>query len=217
MPLSKEEVNRKLFHMAALLMPAGIFYVPILFDAPQWIAIVILGGLLAASLAMEAVRFRFPAFQGIFHGMFHSMLRQEENHKITGSTWYIASATICAVVFYPVPHIAFMSLSLFIVGDAAAAIVGIAYGRTRIGKKTLEGSAACFFASLFIFILFPLLPLLPVAPFGRSFTALLTSLVITLFELIPIRIGNKLIINDNLIVPVIGGLLIWVLETWSLS
>ncbi len=212
MALTREEINRKLLHLFALAMPAGIFYLPAMTDFPRWGAPVILAVLFFGSIIVERLRFRYPAVQKIFHDSFGSMLRSEEKEKITGSTYIIGAGFICSIVFFQKPHISFMTLSMFILGDAVAALVGLSVGRIRIGKKSLEGSLACFALSLLLLKgVFPYLPLLLDYWDGRMpiSIAFIGALSIALFELIPLRITPRFTINDNLAVPVItGGIMI---------
>ncbi|MDO5577367.1 MAG: hypothetical protein Q4F84_09830, partial [Fibrobacter sp.] len=207
MGLRKEEINRKLLHLFALLMPAGIFYLP-RWSISALVPISILAALLIGSIIVENLRFRFPIVQKIFMRSVGSMLREEETTKTTGSTYIIAAALLCSLVFYKYPHISFMALTLFILGDAVAAIVGLSMGRIKIGKKSLEGSSACFLLCMILcLIVFPLLPgLLDIWNGSIPFlAAVVISLAITLFELIPLKITSKVVINDNLAVPVIAG------------
>jgi dolichol kinase len=205
--LSREEIQRKLLHLFALLMPIGILY------APSWsfhpfIVPGALGALFVGSVLVEVIRFKVPFAQALFFKLFGSMLRKEEHFMVTGSTWVIGSAFLCSILFRNHTPIAFMVLFLFILGDAVAALVGIGIGRIRIGKKTLEGSLACFLLCIALFyLLFPHIPGLfdgwnkgvhPVLAITAAF-------VITLFELVPLRIHPKIVINDNLAVPVIAG------------
>ncbi|MBN1129489.1 MAG: hypothetical protein JXA71_10910 [Chitinispirillaceae bacterium] len=207
MKLSKEEIRRKLLHLFALLMPVSIFYAPQLSFHPV-IVPGVLGTLFIASVLVELIRFKVPHAQKLFFKMFGSMLRREEHFKITGSTWVIGAAFLCSILFRSHTHIAFMALVLFILGDAAAALVGISIGRIKIGSKSLEGSIACFLLCIALFYLvFPHIPgLLDAVEEKRNpILMAVTAFVITLFELIPLRIHPKVIINDNLAVPVIAG------------
>jgi len=204
MTLTIQEISRKLLHLMALLMPACILYLPR--EAPF-----ILGLIFFAMISVELIRFRFPFAQGLFERTFVAMLRKEEFRTLTGATWIILSAFLCALLFSGRPHIPFMALSMFILGDSAAAIVGQSVGRVRIGKKTLEGSLACFGTCLFLcYVVFPFLPGVDtkILRFGVIWVS---SLVVTLGELIPIRIkGYRL--NDNLSVPLMASFAIFLLE-----
>jgi len=213
MALRREEIARKLLHLFALVMPVCIYYFP-KWNIPWYVASIALAVVFFGSVIVETLRFRVPFIQKMFFAFFGSMLREEETHKVTGSTWVIGAALICSVIFKDYGHISFMVLTLFILGDAIAAVVGLSIGRIKImGKKSLEGSLACLLLCMILFYTaFPFVPgLLDVwngkIPFIFAFV---TSLTITVFELIPLKITKKYTINDNLAVPVIaGGVLLW--------
>jgi dolichol kinase len=207
MGLRKEEITRKLLHLFALLMPIGIFYLP-RWSIPEYVPAGVLAFLLSGSMIVETLRFKVPAVQKIFFKFFGSMLREEESKRTTGSTYVIGAALLCAILFRESPHISFMVLSLFILGDAIAAIVGLSMGRIKIGKKSLEGSLSCFLLCIILFYaVFPIVPgLLDIWNGKLPFVLVLTtSFAITIFELIPLRITKNFTINDNLAVPVIAG------------
>lgn len=214
MRLTSQEIGRKLLHLFALLMPIGIFYGPAL-HFPKTLVGIFLGSLFAVSCIVEFLRFRIPAVQKIFFTMFGSMLRKEENFKITGSTWIIGAGFLCCILFGKVSYISFIVLTLFVLGDAAAALVGISMGRIKIGKKSLEGSLACFFTCVILSV--AVLPLIPgvLSVWGGKMPltiTLVTAFVITVFELVPLGVPSKLVINDNLAVPVIAGYVILFLQ-----
>jgi dolichol kinase len=212
--LTKEEIRRKLLHLFALLMPIAIFY------APGWsfhplIVPGVLGMLFVSSVLVELIRFKVPWVQDLFFKLFGSMLRKEEHFKITGSTWVIGAAFLCSILFRGYPHISFMVLFLFILGDAVAALVGISIGRVKIGKKSLEGSLACFLLCVVLFYaLFPFIPGLLESLNHKvpPLLILVTAFVITIFELVPLRIHPLITINDNLAVPIIAGYVMMGLE-----
>jgi dolichol kinase len=216
MKISTEEILRKLLHLLALLMPIGIFYAPY-WSFPRFLVPVILLILFLLSIIIEMLRFKMPAIQKAVLFFFGHMMRKEERFVVSGWTWVIGSAFLCSVLFKGKPHLSFMALSLFILGDAMAALIGIAAGKIKIGKKTLEGSIACFITCISLFILiFPLVPrLLEACVLKRGFpilTVLITSFTVTFFELIPLKISPKITINDNLAVPVITGYIMLALE-----
>ena len=209
MPLTKQEINRKLFHLFGLLLPVGIFYFPKIFGFSELTVTLILAFLLTAIVLIEVLRFRYPKIHQTFQSCFRSMLRKEEGETITGSTYLIGAALICSILFPKAPHISFMSLTMFLLGDAAAALVGLSIGRIKIGKKSLEGSLACFILCVILcFALFPYLPAL-LDVWGGAVPVPLIFIVaftITIFELFPLRITKDYTLNDNLYVPVIAGL-----------
>lgn len=207
MRLPKEEIARKLLHLFALTMPAGIYYLPKITGA-WYHPTIILGVLFFGSVIVEKLRQIHPWVQDIFYKFAGSMLRKEEKHKTTGSTWVIGSAFICSILFKETPWISCVVLTLFILGDAVAALVGMSMGRIKIGKKSLEGSAACFLLSLILcYLVFPFVPGVLSSVGGKISlgAAAVTALAITVFELVPLKVTSKITINDNLAVPVIAG------------
>ncbi len=215
MALTKEEINRKLLHVfSGTLIPAGIFYIPMIGGYSAFSPVIVLGVFMVGSILFEYLRFHNTTVQKLFTTMGSGVLRKSEKNTFTGSTYIFMSAFLCSVIFFNHPHITFIALSLFILGDAIAAIVGISMGRIKIGKKSLEGSAACFFLGLLLFFfVYPQVPMLldrwhGAVPLPLIFIA---SFANTLFELFPVSFGKKLSINDNLSVPLITGTILLVL------
>ena len=208
---AREEINRKLLHvLSGCGIPAGILYIPRIPGAPDDLPMLILGILLVLFIILEIVRLNVPAFQKIYFSMAGSMLRTEENKKVTGATFILASAFLCTLIFHLRPDISAIVLNLFILGDAVAAIVGLSIGRIKIGKKSLEGSLACFFLCFLLFyFVFPYVPLL-LDTWGGQAPLLLIFMVsfsITVLELFPLKLTKKITVNDNLYVPVVTGLM----------
>lgn len=207
MSLTPEEINRKFLHGLAVVLPAGIFYGPELFDLHQRMASVIIGGVFIASLLVETLRFRNPAFGSLFNKCFGSMLRTEETTTLTGATYVLGGSFLCSLIALQgslAPAAAFLALTLFILGDAAAALVGKAIGRIRIGDKTIEGTLGCFvLCVLLAWLVFPRLPEFPVV-WGELplLHILLLAALVSILELFPLRLG-RLNLNDNLYVPVL--------------
>jgi dolichol kinase len=212
MALTKEEINRKLLHVfSGTLIPAGILYIPMIEGCSSLTPVIVLGLLTAGSIFLEYLRFNNAAVQRLFTAIGASMLRNSEKSTLTGSTYIFMSAFLCSIIFIDHPHISFIALSLFILGDAIAAIVGISMGRIKIGKKSLEGSAACFVLGLLLFLfVYPRVPMLLDQWHGSVPLPLIiiVSLANTLFELFPIGMGSTLKINDNLSVPLITGVIL---------
>jgi dolichol kinase len=220
MALKKEEVWRKILHFIfGTVIPLGVLYIPWYAMKQGWNTVppwtlppIILGAFLVVFVVMETLRFRVPAIQSFVHKMGGPFLRKEEAKKTTGATYINASALICSVIFKYHPQVSFMVISTFIWGDAVAALVGQSIGRTKIGSKSLEGSLACLALCLaFYFGVFPHVPLLldkwsGTIPLPITIVA---SLCVTVLELVPMRIRN-FTINDNLVVPVITGIvMVW--------
>lgn len=209
--LTKEEINRKLLHGLAVLIPAGIFYGPGYFGAERiWACLLALCGMSFAFL-VEFARLKSSSFGTWFLGLFGSMMREEEDRKLTGATHLMTGSAICSLFSLysePAAACAFLGLTLFILGDAAAALAGKGVGRIKLGGKTLEGTLGCFLTCVLLSVcVFPNLPGFMVV-WGESFTFLQVvsiALTVSVLELIPIKLFG-VVINDNFYVPAVTSI-----------
>lgn len=185
-----KELDRKTFHLMGLCIPSiyffGLKFVP-WFDRNM--AILILGAHVFVYWTLEMLRWVSPSFKKIFASAFGGVMRESEKHKFTGMGFYLLGNFICVVLFPPIATIA--SMLYLILGDLSAALIGISFGKTKIGKKSLEGFLACFgtcfILSMILFWSFPL----------PEYLSLCGSLTAALVELLaPFEI------NDNLSIPV---------------
>ena len=133
------------------------------------------------------------------------MMRTEElpsngnTPTLNGSTWVLIASVLCITLF-PV-SVAAGALTLFLIGDAAAALVGRRLGRNHYGKhgKTLEGSLAFMLCAL---------PFVLIIPGLSGWIGLAGVVAGTLAE------AWSLPINDNLRVPLIAGTVMYGFLSW---
>jgi dolichol kinase len=212
--LTKEEVNRKLLHGVAVVLPVGIFYIPLLADYTRPQVAWLVFSLFLFSLLIDLLRLKVKHLNKIFSQYLGSMMRSSESTQLTGATYVIAGSLICSgLSLYSESFAAsaFIGLTLFILGDAAAAIVGKGIGRVKIGEKTLEGALGCFiFCFLLSYFVFPMIPQF-LDNWGKGLalqTSVMVSGSVALLELFPVRFG-KFSVNDNLYVPGLVSLFAW--------
>jgi len=190
------ELLRKALHLLALSIPIGMLHV----TRPT--ALAVLWPLALAALGADVLRARWPAFHRFIQRLFGGMMRPEELPPpggpvaINGATWVLLSSALLATLF-PLP-LAATAFAVFMVGDAAAAVVGRRFGRHRWpgSRRTIEGSLAFFGAALLTALFFPI-PLLH---------GVLAALLATALEVLPLPL------NDNLRVPLAVALLLWLLH-----
>ena len=177
------EIRRKLIHLTSLSIPIGYSFI----DRDTTLAI--LAGVFVLSLSLEIGRLFIPRIRSRVHPVFAPIMRVAEERKLSGATYLLAGAWI--TIYFFEKEIALVGLLLVSLSDAAAAIVGTAYGKIHLWQKTLEGSTA-FFASTGLIL---------IVMMNLSVEEMLTALFIgTLVELLPIPI------NDNLTLPVLTAL-----------
>ncbi len=152
-PSLSAEAWRKLLHLLSVLPALAI---PII---SARLSLFVLLPALAAGILADWARVRSRGFNRFVDRAFGWMMRSTERPavgdpiSINGATWVLASVSLLILIF-PIP-IALTSFSLFMVGDAAAAVVGRRFGHHTWGRTgcTIEGSAAFFVAGFFTAIL----------------------------------------------------------------
>lgn len=189
------ELKRKGFHFSGLVIP--LIYITGLhtglLDRFRGSIIMIVVSLIY--FVMECSRLLFPSVNKLFAELFKGLMREKEKNNFTGSFFYLVGATVSIVFFSP--PIAISAILFLIIGDFMAALVGISYGRIRIGKKSLEGSVACFLSCFLIcFLMFWHVNLVEQLAFWGAFAATMTELL------------NPSFIDDNLSIPCVSALAI---------
>ncbi len=191
------ELLRKALHLLALVIPWGMLQVA----KPS--ALIVLGAVAAAALALDFLRSRFQGLAVWVHRLFGALLRPEERSLSTGrlivngSTWTLIAAFLLLLIFPA--RIASLALVISLLGDAASGLVGQKYGKTSwgISNCTLEGSAAFMTIALVIVWLLPGIQL---------WIGITGALCACAAEILP---GP---FNDNLRVPVVAASVIYILE-----
>lgn len=184
------EIRRKLVHF---LFGNAVFALVWLSPSPVYIPI---AGLLLVSLAVSWVyRTRKPRLLMKILSKFDRPHDLNSGLPANGAIQFFAGALLAILLFSRTN--AALGILALAWGDSFSTIVGIHMGRYqyRLGPaiKTLEGSAACFFASL-----------APLLFFISPWKAVLAALVAAIIEAVAL-------VNDNLLIPVAVGALLTVL------
>jgi len=129
--------------------------------------------------------------------------KREELRDLSGTTYALMG---CAIIMITMPKTVGITAILFnIFGDLFATIIGIRFGKTKIlGEKTLEGSVACFLSQIAVVAWSNWKLGLP------WFVGIIGAIFGTVVELVPIRVHNFKI-NDNLTIPILSGVVMWLL------
>lgn len=179
------EVRRKLFHLCALLLwliPLSLF--------PTWLTFLVFFVVLVANVLtlFQVWKERLWLYYRLVF-----WLEREKNLSKPGVQALWANLGVFLVFLLFGRETAVVSVVVLAVGDAFASIVGMKYGRIRIGSKSLEGTFAFFLSSFLV-----LLPLVGL------WKALVVAFVCALVEALPMWI------DDNLSVPLVAGLVYYI-------
>jgi dolichol kinase len=182
----KDEAPRKAIHLSSISIPLGMLYLPLVWGRRILIVIAL------TLLVVDLVKIHQPKARSYFTAFFGHLIRRHEHGGITSSTYLVISALLATYLFER--EVAAAALVFLIVGDTLAAIVGKAWGRTRIFDKTVEGFLAGFVTSLAAaWLIVPVIPLPALA---------IAALVAVIVEILPIPV------DDNFRIPLVAGLVL---------
>ncbi|HKJ67139.1 MAG TPA: SEC59/DGK1/VTE5 family protein [bacterium] len=180
----KRELGRKAIHLGSAVFPVSYWFL----DKELFLPII--GVLAIGTIAIDYGRHKVDWIRRLFHAIFGSVLREQEHTTLTGGSTVMA-AEFLMVALFPKP-VAIASLLTLSIGDSAAAIVGITYGRHTIHKrKTWEGTLAFVVSASVVGWLVPGIPL-----YAAILAALAAGLVEVLFT----------VFDDNICIPLASGL-----------
>jgi len=145
-PSFLSELRRKSIHVSLIVLPLDILFevLPWPRGRGQWTLLLIT--LTVAALAIDVLRLQEQRVRRLFRDFFGGMLRDHEESGLLGST-YLLLAALLAVDLFPRP-VAAAALGFTVLGDGFAAIVGRAWGRKPVFRKTAEGAAGGLLACL---------------------------------------------------------------------
>ncbi len=185
----KQELERKAIHLISLAIP--LFYAV---THRKGLVIDVLLILSTGFLTVDILRMKFPLVRRFFLHIFGSLLREKEaRNRLTGATTLWIGMLLTVVLFAEKPAI--VGMLFVILADPAAAIVGRMWGKNAFWGKTLEGAAAFYLIASAIILLFT----------KYSWGGLITALIMTVIEFLPIGI------DDNLLIPVVTAYLLTVM------
>ncbi|PCI40016.1 MAG: hypothetical protein COB53_02225 [Elusimicrobia bacterium] len=181
------EFKRKAFHLLSLVH-LGAFWA-----LGQKNAAIAVLAFTALSLLVETFRLRNRGFNNWLINRLGGIHREKEKNKMSGIVWTSLGCFGTIVLFGEQPRVVSAGILFLALGDGVAALAGRAWGVHKWpaldGKKSLEGSAACFLACLISAISLGIN--LPAAALG--------ALSATIVEILPVPI------DDNLWLPIISA------------
>ena len=146
----KQEILRKLIHLSSFWI-VGLIWV-----CPRMLAIILISLVTGFVLVTEYAAYKNAICARIYHILFSPVLREKEKTDVFGFSGapYVLLAALLLVILMP-KVVAMFAISVLLLSDTMAALVGRALGRHRlIGKKTWEGTLAFLFVGFMICLIF---------------------------------------------------------------
>ena len=182
-----KHIGRKIYHLVGGLGLLSVYYI---LGREQ--ALLFYAALFTIVLAIDGARLLIPAWNRFVFTRFKSFVRNNEEHKLTGTPPYVLGIGLSLYLYSPeaaAPAICFLAF-----GDVSATMIGERYGRTKIGGKSLEGTGAFIVAAAASGFLLSLMGMHLV-----TWVMVLGVLVAAGVELLTLPV------NDNLLIPIVSG------------
>jgi glycerol-3-phosphate acyltransferase PlsY len=180
-----DRARRKIKLWRFLARPAAMAFPVLLLVAGRTFTLVLLGAVFAVFLGLDIARLSAGRVNLFLFRRARSTFKDSERNRLSSMTGFLLAMFAVMLVFDRTT--AWYAIAFLVFGDFAAKYFGLQYGRTRLFRKTLEGSLghllACIAAG---FIIHQYLPL-PVP------VVLLGALVATVFEMLPLGIDDNLV------------------------
>lgn len=149
--------------------------------------------LLGVFLMLDLVRLSHRKTGEFFHDRFKfKMFKESERKRLSSMTLFLLGVTLSYLFFDK--NVAVAACSFMILGDLAAKIVGMSFGRTKLFHKTVEGTLAHLVLCVYTAYVLHVLNLVP------FLAGLSGAIAATICEALPLAI------NDNVSVPLFSGI-----------
>ncbi len=195
---------RKFWHVLASLMIVSIYlFLPNSFQSKM----VVFGVFTAYALLADTLRLVWPKFNALVVRDLQKFMRKREIAGLNSMTFYALSTFLVCLLFPK--GVAILAVLFLGLGDTAASIVGILWGRHKISRRfSWEGSLAFFFTCFFLMFLYPLL--VPTFSGNLWLLAFTGGLIGMVSEWCSFRL------DDNLVIPLFSAFFLQ-LATWMFS
>ena len=194
----RDELVRKLIHLFSLSIPIIYYFIP------SSTSITILICFTIFALVVDGGRFISKSFANLFYKAFGFLLRKHEldNEKknLTGATYVLLSALICALLF---PKVIFVTaFSILIISDTMAALIGRKFGKRKFLRKSFEGTLSFFISASIVVFFTPKVGDFPL----EYIIGFIAAFVGAIVENISYGLAD-----DNLSIPISVGFTMWLL------
>ena len=192
--MTEFEFNRQIFHM--LLGVVLVLLLKYGFVNKSIILALILAGF---ALSFLSAKIKIP----VIYYILQKFERKKDLEKFPGKgiIFYFIGIYISLLLFPK--EVAMASIMILALGDSVSHLYGLHYGRIKhplSSTKFFEGTIAGFIAGFIGALIF--------LPWLEAFLASLAAMAV---EAVEIKLGTEQV-DDNLIIPVIAGAVVWVIR-----
>jgi dolichol kinase len=180
----------------------GVFIIAFLYAAlPYTTMLIVFAVCSIIFIGIDFFRLRYKPLNSWIMSIVGNFARRTEVNGLTGVSYLCVGVMTIAIIFPK--EIALLSILLLAVGDPISSIFGVMYGKdVLIGKKTLQGSIACFISCTLMAALYYLSTQIMIERVVLA--AIITGFIAALSELLPIA-G----LDDNFTFPILSSCLLW--------
>jgi dolichol kinase len=183
----KHEVIRKLIHLSSLWIPFAYYFLD------KTTMMFVIGFITIIVVWCDVLKYKSHPLRNLVERFLVKIMRtHEQRSMLSGASYVMIASTITIVLFSKI--IASVAITVLIISDTVAALVGRRYGRIKIVDKTLEGCMAFFISGIWVVLFFGYL-YTPLANF--YIVGALAVLVGSIVELY----SAKFNVDDNLSIP----------------
>ncbi len=188
---------RKIWHFA------GVIGIAVSYHNLSWhMSLQILVLLSAISIFIDLFRQRSDTFNTGVIKLMGFLMRESERASIAGTTYLLIGVLIIVAIFPP--SVVTLSLLFLAIADPVASYVGVRYGHDKlVGRKSLQGTMAAFFVSMFISATYFVSHNMMTERI--IIVSIIAGLIGAVAELLPV--GD---LDDNLVLPVVSSALLWI-------
>ncbi|HET9869612.1 MAG TPA: hypothetical protein VFR02_03820 [bacterium] len=187
---------RKVYHVvSASLLPLAYLFDPLRQGetALRHTLLLTLGLSFAAFFLLDWLRLNDSRFNSQFMKLFSGLIRRTEQNKFNGAT-FLCFAFFLVILLFP-KNVAVTAMLFLSLGDTAAELGGLYFGRLRIFRRSAEGTLSFFLVAFVI----------AWALLGDWRVAFLGAAAGALIELFSFEV------DDNLTVPIGSACAVWLI------
>lgn len=193
-------IARKLWHMATGLLGLALYRKSGLPVETVALALLVFS---ACSFLVEYSRLKNEKLNQLLMIVMKPIMRESEKNSVSGMPFYALGVSL-SLFFFP-ERIAILSILFLVFADPIASFCGILFGRDKIlPNKSLQGTIAAFSVCYIVTLVYGLIHASP------SMNLLIFSIVAGIIGAVSELCSQ--FVDDNLCIPVISGLGLFILN-----